>query len=148
MPCQMWHLWHFWHKWHIRHMTSILSKYVDIGVKRSVRTSGMQHNVLDYPKKWFYHLKIQNFDDLVFPLYFQKFPLYIIKWMAAPPVIKKIHFYLIFCLFRSWVTHMPNNKIQTKKVENWEHPNVHLATLSHNVVDVDNHAYILDIYPP
>ena len=37
------------------------------------------------------------------------------KWVAALMVVKKIHFYLIFCLLRSLVSHMQNNKIQIRK---------------------------------
>ena len=38
-----------------------------------------------------------------------------LKWVAALMVVKKIHFYLIFCLLRSLVSHMQNNKIQIQK---------------------------------
>ena len=37
-----------------------------------------------------------------------------LKWVAALPVVKKIYFYLIICLFRSLVSHMQNNKIQIR----------------------------------
>ena len=75
----MCHLWHFWHKWHILHMSSIMHQYVNIvnmGVKRSVRTSRMQPSVFRYSKIWFYCWKNQKFDNLVFPLYLLKIPLY------------------------------------------------------------------------
>ena len=45
-----------------------------------------------------------------------------LKWVAALMVVKKILFYLIFCLLRSLVSHMQNDKIQIRKSLNSEHP--------------------------
>ena len=41
------------HFWHVLHMTNIVDKYVNMGVKRSLRTSGMQHYATYCLKNWF-----------------------------------------------------------------------------------------------
>ena len=43
---QIWHFWHFWHKWRIWHLTFVMYRYGNMGVKRCVRTSGMQSNAI------------------------------------------------------------------------------------------------------
>ena len=50
-----------------------------------------------------------------------------LKWVAALTVVKKILFYLIFCLLRSLVSHMQNDKIQIRKSLNLGHPSGHLC---------------------
>ena len=45
-----------------------------------------------------------------------------LKWVAALMVVKKIHFYFIFCLLRSLVSHMQIDKIHIRKSLNSEHP--------------------------
>ena len=61
--CHKWHIWHIWHTWH---MAFDMHIYVNMGVKRSVRTLGMQPTILDilqncfqgrklkYPVSWFF----------------------------------------------------------------------------------------------
>ena len=73
---QMWHFWHFWHKWRIWHPTYAMARYGNMGVKRSVRASGMQTNAIKQLLNRFKSLKFWNSDFQNFPLYFPKSPLY------------------------------------------------------------------------
>ena len=50
-----------------------------MGVKRSVRTSGIQTNGIEQVMHWFNGLKSQNTEFKDFPLYFWKFPLYNVR---------------------------------------------------------------------
>ena len=77
--CQTWLFWHFWHKWRIWHSTFLMTRYGNMGVKRSIRTSGMQINSIKQLVNRFNVLKFQNTDFQNFPLYFPKFPLYILR---------------------------------------------------------------------
>ena len=43
---QIWHFWHLWHKWRIWRATFVMVIYGNMGVKRFVRTSGMQTNTI------------------------------------------------------------------------------------------------------
>ena len=79
LTCVAWHIsqiWHFWHKWRIWHPPFEMVRYGNMGVKRSVRTSGMQTNAIKHLLNMFNSLKFQNTDLRNFPLYFLKFPLY------------------------------------------------------------------------
>ena len=73
---QIWHFCHFWHKWRIWHPLFLMPKYGNIGVKRSVRASGMLTNAVKQLLNRFNSLKCRNSDFQNFPLYFFKFPLY------------------------------------------------------------------------
>ena len=44
--CQICHIWHIWHIWHTWHMSYDMHTYVIMGVKRSVRTPGIQPTIL------------------------------------------------------------------------------------------------------
>ena len=57
-------------------MTHIVSIYGNIGVKRCVRTSGMQTNAIKKLVNSFNVIKFENTDFKNFPLYFPKLPLY------------------------------------------------------------------------
>ena len=57
--------------------TFVMSRYGNMGVKRSVRTLGMQTNGIKQIMHWFIGLKSQNTEFQIFPLYFLIFPLYI-----------------------------------------------------------------------
>ena len=46
------------------------------------------------------------------------------KWVAALTVVKKNHFYLIFCLLRSLVRHIQNDKILIRKSLHSENPDL------------------------
>ena len=70
---QIWHFWHFWHKWRIWHATFVLVIYGNMGVKRSVRASGMQIKAIKRLWNMFYKSKFQNTNFLNFPLYFWNF---------------------------------------------------------------------------
>ena len=59
---QIWHFWHFWHKWRIWHLPFVMVRYGNMGVKRSVRTSGMQTNAIKHLLNMFNSLKCQNTD--------------------------------------------------------------------------------------
>ena len=56
-----------------------MSRYGNMGVKRSVRTSRIQINTIKQLMNWFNSLKLQNIDFANFPLYFSKFPLYNVR---------------------------------------------------------------------
>ena len=62
--------------WRICHLTHVKYRYGNMGVKRSVRTSGMKTNAIKHILNMFNSLKCQNTDFQNFPLYFLKFPLY------------------------------------------------------------------------
>ena len=62
--------------WRICHLTYVIYRYGNMGVKRCVRTSGMQTNAIKQLVNRFNVLKFQNTDFQNFPLYFSKFPLY------------------------------------------------------------------------
>ena len=51
------------------------------------------------------------------------------NWLAARPVMKKIHFYLISCLIINLVTHIQIAKFCSEKVEILDHPSVALLSL-------------------
>ena len=71
--CQICHIWHIWHFWHLWHLAFDIHTYVNMGVKRSVRTSGMQPIILNilhkyllgqklkYPFFWFFLCIFKNF---------------------------------------------------------------------------------------
>ena len=80
---QIWYFWHFWHKWRIWHPAFIMVIYGNMGVKRSVRTSGMQTNDIKHILNMFNSLKCQNTDFQNFPLYFLKFPLYNVQDLSG-----------------------------------------------------------------
>ena len=50
--CHICHLWHIWHLWHLWHLAFDMHTYVNMGVKRSVRTSGMQPIILNILHKY------------------------------------------------------------------------------------------------
>ena len=50
-----------------------------MGVKRSVRTSGIQTNGIKQVMHWFFGLKSQNTELKAIPLYFFKFALYNVR---------------------------------------------------------------------
>ena len=52
--------------------------YVNMGVKRSVRTSGMQPTTVSIPQNCF---RAKNGNVLIFPLYISEFPLYILRFL-------------------------------------------------------------------
>ena len=82
--CQIWHFWHFWHKWRIWHPPFEMVRYGSMGVKISVRTSGMQTIAIKHLLNMLNSLKCQNTDFLIFSLYFLKFPLYNIRGLSGP----------------------------------------------------------------
>ena len=91
--CRLCHLCQKCHKWHIRHAfytTYDIHKYVNMGVKRSVRTSGMQLFKVKYLKNWFYCLKIRNFDDCIFGNF-----LCIFKMAGTLPIFQKKSWYFL-----------------------------------------------------
>ena len=53
-----------------------MSGYGNMGVKRSIRTSGMRTNGINQVIHWFNGIKYQNTEFQSFPLYFLKFTLY------------------------------------------------------------------------
>ena len=57
-------------------LTYTICMYVNMGVKRSVRTSGMQPTILDILQKCVLGPEIEISYFLIFPLYFSEFPLY------------------------------------------------------------------------
>ena len=46
--CQLCHFWHLWHNWHLWHRPYVMDEYVNMGVKRTVRTSGLQPDAIQY----------------------------------------------------------------------------------------------------
>ena len=68
-----WHIWHKWRIWHIPYDSHI---YAYMGVKLSVWVSGMQSCLWNSFKKLFSKKKRGKPSDHIFPLYFEKFPLY------------------------------------------------------------------------
>ena len=92
---QIWHFWHFWHKWRIWHATFVLVIYGNMGVKRSVRASGMQINAVKQLLNMFNSLKILKTDFQNFPLYFSKFPLYNVRGLGGHfPLEFRAHLYV------------------------------------------------------
>ena len=80
--CRLCHLWQKCQKCHIWrkcHSTYAMSRYGNMGVKRSVRTSRIQINTIKQLVNGFNSLKLQNIDFANFPLYFSKFPLYNVR---------------------------------------------------------------------
>ena len=80
--CQMRHLCQKCQKchiWHICHVTHVKYRYGNMGVKRCIRTSGMQTNVIKQLLIRFNSLKCPNSYFQDFPLYFLKFPLYNVR---------------------------------------------------------------------
>ena len=61
----------------------IIYRYGNMGVKRCVRTSGMQTNAIKLLLNGFNSLECQNTDFWNFPLYFLKFPLYNVSVMRS-----------------------------------------------------------------
>ena len=85
--CQMRHLCQKCQKchiWRICHLTHVKYRYGNMGVKRSVRTSGMQTNAIKHLLNMFNSLKCPNIDFQNFPLYFLKFPLYNVRGLSRP----------------------------------------------------------------
>ena len=80
--CQICHFWHLWQSWHTWHRTYVDDEYVNMGVKRSVRTSGSQQNTIHYIFEWIIQRNFQNTDFQIFSLYFLGNPLYNWKWLA------------------------------------------------------------------
>ena len=79
VACQMRHLCQKCQKchiWRICNQTRIKYIYSNMGVKRCVRTTGMQTNAIKQLLNMFKSSKFQNTDFQNFPLYFSKFPLY------------------------------------------------------------------------
>ena len=70
------------HNWRICHPTYVKYIYGNMGVKRCIRTSGMQTNVIKQLLNRFNSLKCPNSDFQHFPLYFLKFPLYNVWWLS------------------------------------------------------------------
>ena len=68
--CQICHFWHLWQSWHTWHRTYVDDEYVNMGVKRSVRTSGSQQNTIHYIFEWIIQRNFQNTDFQIFSLYF------------------------------------------------------------------------------
>ena len=68
--CQKCHIWRICLATHIKYI------YGNMGVKRCVRTTGMQTNVVKQLLNLLNSWKFQNTDFQNFPLYFSKFPLY------------------------------------------------------------------------
>ena len=64
-------------------LTYTICMYVNMGVKRSVMTSGMQPTILDILQKKSLWPKTEMSYFLIFPLYFSKFPLYILYEMCT-----------------------------------------------------------------
>ena len=92
---QIWHFWHFWHKWRIWHVKFVLVIYGNMGVKRSVRASGMQIKAIKRLWNMFYKSKFQNTDFQNFPLYFLKFPLYNVRGLRGHfPLEFRAHLYV------------------------------------------------------
>ena len=77
-----WHIRHTCQKcqkclvWRICHPTHVIYRYGNMGIKRGVRTSGMQTNAIRYLLNKLNGSKCQNTNFLIFSLYFLKFPLY------------------------------------------------------------------------
>ena len=66
-----------------------------MGVKRCVRTTGMQTNVVKQLLNLLNSLKFQNTDFQNFPLYFLKFPLYIVRGLRGHfPLEFRAHLYV------------------------------------------------------
>ena len=61
-----------------------MARYGNMGVKRSVRASGMQIKAIKRLWNMFYKSKFQNTDFQNFPLYFLKFPLYNVRGLRGP----------------------------------------------------------------
>ena len=71
--CHICHICHIWQIWHLCHLAFDTHIYVNMGVKRSVRTSGTQPTILnilknclqgpklEYPVSWFFLCIFQNF---------------------------------------------------------------------------------------
>ena len=81
---QIWHFWHFWHKWRSWHLPFLMVIYGNMGVKSSVRTSGMQTDAIKHFFNMFNSLKCLNTNFQNFPLYFLKFPLYNKRGLSGP----------------------------------------------------------------
>ena len=75
--CQICHIWHIWHIWHTWHLAYDMYKYVNMGVKRSVRTSGMQPTILYILKIVFraknLNILIPHFSFVFFRIFFVYF---------------------------------------------------------------------------
>ena len=85
--CQMRHLCQKCQKCHIWrrcYLTHVQYRYGNMGVKRSVRTSGRQTIAIKHLLNLFNSLKCLNTDFQKFPLYFLKFPLYNIRGLSGP----------------------------------------------------------------
>ena len=83
------------HNWRIRHATFLMDIYGNMGVKRSVRASGMQIKAIKRLWNMFYKSKFQNTDFQNFPLYFLKFPLYNVRGLRGHfPLEFRAHLYV------------------------------------------------------
>ena len=98
VECQMRHLYQKCQKcyiWRICHLTYVIYRYGNMGVKRNVRASGMQINAFKQLLNGFDGLKSQNTDFQNFPLYFLKFPLYIVRGLRGHfPLEFRAHLYV------------------------------------------------------
>ena len=74
--CQKCHIWRICHPTHVKY------RYGNMGVKRCIRTSGMQTNVIKQLLIRFNSLKCPNSYFQDFPLYFLKFPLYNVRGLG------------------------------------------------------------------
>ena len=71
--CHICHICHKWHIWHIWHLAFDIYLYVNMGVKRSVKTSGMQPTILDIPNNCFKGQKLEYHIFWFFLCIFQNF---------------------------------------------------------------------------
>ena len=68
--CHIWHIWHIWHTWHLAYD---IYKYVNMGLKRSVRASGIQPTILNILQNYFYGQKLKYPDSSYFLCIFKNF---------------------------------------------------------------------------
>ena len=87
--CQKCHIWRICLATHIKYI------YGNMGVKRCVRTTGMQTNAVKQLLNMFNRLKFQKTDFKNFPLYFSKFPLYNVRGLGGHfPLEFRAHLYV------------------------------------------------------
>ena len=68
-------------------LTYTICMYVNMGVKRSVRTSGVKPTILDILENFVSGPKIEIACFLIFPLYFLEFPLYISLYLCVMNIV-------------------------------------------------------------
>ena len=79
----------------LRHISNIYIIYGNMGVKRCVRTTGIQTNATKQLLNMFKSSKFQNTDFQNFPLYFLKFPLYNVRGLRGHfPLEFRAHLYV------------------------------------------------------